>query len=345
MNDILAMIIFTLYPFYTKSNNKKYNNELFEQWINNPTNYINDIYCFFNDETEFESDIYYLFYNIMKLGVNKFYEDIDTKKNPEETKTYLIKRCEKVSEQRLKIYSSRLYYHFVNIGLDCGIILQRWIKCLFTREFHPQDCSIIWDAILANEVENPSKELEYIDYFSLAMMDFISDELVRKDQNECFKRLFQYPPLESMTTLINLAEKIKERVLQLENQQKLREKERLQKKEENKKNNQTKNSMANFFFGAQSPAPMQVTQMPIPMFANNANMFLTPQYNQNVTNQMFQKTNLVIGNKDQSYQVTDNENKNLLKEIKDLVYKYKDVYAKQDKMKMDFLIDKLEKNI
>ena len=345
MNDILAMIIFTLYPFYTKSNNKKYNNELFEQWINNPTNYINDIYCFFNDETEFESDIYYLFYNIMKLGVNKFYEDIDTKKNPEETKTYLIKRCEKVSEQRLKIYSSRLYYHFVNIGLDCGIILQRWIKCLFTREFHPQDCSIIWDAILASEVEFPSNELIYIDYFSLAMMDFISDELLRKDQNECFKRLFQYPPLESMTTLINLAEKIKERVLQLENQQKLREKERLQKKEENKKNNQTKNSMANFFFGAQSPAPMQVTQMPIPMFANNANMFLTPQYNQNVPNQMFQKTNLVIGNKDQSYQVTDNENKNLLKEIKDLVYKYKDVYAKQDKMKMDFLIDKLEKNI
>ena len=176
-------------------------------------------------------------------------------------------------------------------------------------------------------------------------MDFISDELVRKDQNECFKRLFQYPPLESMTTLINLAEKIKDRVIQLENQQKLREKERLQKKEENKKLNQTKNSMTNFFFGAQSPTPMQVTQMPIPMFVNNSNMFLTPQYNQNIPNQMFQKTNLVIGNKDQSYQVTDNENKNLLKEIKDLVYKYKDVYAKQDKMKMDFLIDKLEKNI
>ena len=77
---------------------------------------------------------------------------------------------------------------------NSGIILQRWIKCLFTREFHPQDCSVIWDAILANEIMEPSGELIYVDYFDIAMMDFISDELLRKDQSECFKRLFQYPP-------------------------------------------------------------------------------------------------------------------------------------------------------
>ena len=361
MNDILAMIIFILYPFYTKSPNKKYTNELLEQWINNPTNYTNDIYTFFNDETEFESDIYYLFLNLMKLGVNKFYEDLDEKK-PEEKKTYLIKRCENVTEKKLKLYNNRLYYHFLNIGLDSGIILQRWIKCLFTREFHPQDCSIIWDAILASEVEFPSNELIYIDYFSLAMMDFISDELLRKDQNECFKRLFQYPPLESMTTLITLAEKIKPKIIDLENKEKIKEIQRIKQTEQHKKdlndlaeqnkklkenlnNKQTKNSMANFFFGTQSQSPMPTQQVPVPMFANNNNMFLTPQNNQNVSNQMFQKTNLNVGNKNQGYVVSDSENMKMLKEIKELVYKYKDIYSKQDKMKIDFLVDKLEKNV
>ena len=89
---------------------------------------------------------------------------------------------------------------------------------------------------------------------------------------------------------------------------------------------------------------MPTQQMPVPMFANN-NMFLTPQNNQNVSNQMFQKANLNVGNKDQGYKVSDSENMKMLKEIKDLVYKYKDIYSKQDKMKIDFLVDKLEKNV
>ena len=147
--------------------------------------------------------------NLMKAGVNKFYEDVDDKKKTGQVTTYLVKRCHNIAEKKIKLQNSRLYYHFSNIGLDSGIILQRWIKCLFTREFHPQDCSIIWDAILANEVIEPSGELLYIDYFSVAMMDFISDELLNKDQSECFKRLFSYPPLESMETLLSLTETIK----------------------------------------------------------------------------------------------------------------------------------------
>ncbi len=47
------------------------------------------------------------------------------------------------------------------------------------------------------------------------MMDFISDEILRKDLSECFKRIFQYPPLESMTTLIFLTTKIKPKIMEL----------------------------------------------------------------------------------------------------------------------------------
>ena len=205
MSDILAILIFTLYPYYTKSENKEYNNELLEKWINEPSNYIKDIYNFFHDEEEFQSDLYYLMNNLMNLGVNKFYEE---NKDKEKKDNYLIQRCDNIFE-KIKKQNYQLYYHFINNKLDLGIILQRWIKCLFTREFHPKDCILILDIILSNEVNNPSGELIYIDYFCIAMIDFISDELLKKDQNECFKRLFTYPPLESVDTLITLAEKIR----------------------------------------------------------------------------------------------------------------------------------------
>ena len=205
MSDILAMLIFTLYPYYTKSENKEYNNELFEKWVSEPSNHIKDIYNFFHDEDEFQSDLYYLMNNLMKLGVNKFYED---NKDKDKNENYLIKRCDNIFE-KIKKQNYQLYYHFINNKLDLGVILQRWIKCLFTREFHPKDIILILDTILSNEVNNPSGELIYIDYFCIAMVDFISEELLKKDQNECFKRLFTYPPLESIDTLITLADKIK----------------------------------------------------------------------------------------------------------------------------------------
>ena len=210
MCDILAMLIFTLYPYYIKSDNKNYNEETFEKWVNDPINNIKDIYSFFNDEDEFQSDLYYLLNNIMKLGVNKFYEEIKDKNKDKETfaKSYLIKRCDDIFD-RIKTQNNKLYFHFINNKLDCNLILIRWIKCLFTREFHPKDCIVLWDIILANEAKNPSGELLYIDNFCIAMIDFISEELLKSDQNECFTRLFNYPPLETIDTLLSLAEKIK----------------------------------------------------------------------------------------------------------------------------------------
>ena len=388
MNDILAMLIYSLYPYYTKSNIKKYNSELFDKWVKDPMNNINDIYCFFHDETQFPSDIYYLFESIMKLGVNKFYEDIDEKKNPSETKNYLVKRCQFISEKKLKLQNNRLYYHFVNIGIDPGIVLQRWIKCLFTREFHPQDCSVIWDAILANEIVDPSGELLYVDYFSIAMMDFISDELLRKDQSECFKRLFQYPPLESMTTLISLTSKIKPKIIELEKSEIQKEIEWKEKAERNKqqlneiaeKNQKLRkeledniainkqnsgNNMNAFMF----PNQINLGQNPNPMFINNQQMFLSPQFNQ-LANQQFPQMNMMFNNnagntnsmekipenKDKkekstldiiknSYSINDEEKVKMYNEIKSIINKYKTYFSNDDRMKTDYLFEKLDKNL
>ena len=391
MTDILAMLLYSLYPYYTKSSISNYNSELFEKWAKEPLNNVKDIYCFFNDENELQSDLYYLLVNIMKLGVNKFYEDIDLKKNPNENKTYLIKRCESICDRKMKLQNSRLYYHFTNIGLDCGIILQRWIKCLFTREFHPQDCSVVWDAILANEVMEPSGELIYVDYFSIAMMDFISDELLRKDQSECFKRLFHYPPLESMTTLITLTKKIKPEVINLEKGEIKKEIERKEKAERtkqqlneiaeqnqklrkeleqnlamNKQNQNMGNNMNNFMFVNQ----MHLSPTPNPMFINNnmgQNMFLSPQFNQMANQQVFPKMDLNLNinnsnkniNKDKNsdkkgkspldiikttYTVNNDEKTKMINEMKYIMNKYKLNFSNEDRIKVDYLFEKLEKN-
>ena len=320
MNDILAMLIFSLYPYYRKSNINEYNEELFDKWVENPMSNIDDIYNYFHDEKYFQSDLFFLMVNLMNFGVNKFYEDIDEKKNPGESKNNLVKRCENISEKKLKLQNSRLYYHFVNIGIEPGVILQRWIKCLFTREFHPQDCGVIWDAILANEIMEPSGDLSYVDYFSIAMFDFISDELLRKDQSECFKRLFQYPPLESMTTLISLTSRIKPKIIELEKLEIQREKEWKEKTIRNKqqlnkiaeqnkklkkeleenieknKQNATNNinNMNNFLFANQ----FNLIQNPIIFTNNNNTKYHSPQINdmQNQKQQIFPQMNIMFNN-------------------------------------------------
>jgi TBC1 domain family protein 5 len=401
MNDILAMLIYSLYPYYVKSDIKNYTPELFDRWVNEPIDNLKDIYNFFHDEKEFQSDLYYLMVNLMKLGVNKFYEDVDLKKNPGETKNYLVKRCEFISEKKLKLQNSRLYHHFVNIGIDSGIILQRWIKCLFTREFHPQDCSVIWDAILANELMEPSGELLYIDYFSIAMMDFISDELLRKDQSECFKRLFQYPPLESMTTLITLTAKIKPKIMELEKGEILKEIEWKEKAERNKQqlneiaevnqkmrkeleeniamNKQNNTANINPFMFANQ---MNIGQNQNPMFINNPNIFLSPQFNQLPNQQVFPQMNIMFNNNVNStdaklnnsmniinvtnvnnaidnkekkekttmdiiktnYVVNDEEKTKMILEIKTIMNKYKLSFSNEDRMKVDYLFERLGKN-
>ena len=205
MSNILAMLIYILYPYYTKNENKNYNNEIFDKWVGDPINNIKDIYYFFHDEDELQSDLYYLMDNLMKLGVNKFYEE---NKDKEKNENYLIKRCDNIFD-KIKLKNNKIYNHFIHNSIDYKKIFQKWIKYIFTKDINLKDCNIIWNIILANEIKNPSGELNYINNFCIALIDIISDELLKKEQNECFEALFNYPPLENITNLISLAEKNK----------------------------------------------------------------------------------------------------------------------------------------
>ena len=382
MSDILAMIILILYPYYTKSENKNYNNEEFDKWAADPNNYAKDIYNYFHDEDEFQSDLYYLMTNLMKLGVNKFYEENIEEKKEE---NYLVKRCDNIIE-KIKVQNNKLFNHFINNKIEIEDILQRWIKSLLTREFYPKDCSIIWYIILSNEIINPSEYLIYIDYFCIAMIDYISDELLEKDQNECFNRLSNYPYLENINEILSLAEKIKSNYTikiqsnNVENNNK--------NNSENTKNKSGSGSMANFLFSAKSNNNINNTsnksnKKPNLMFGgdyNNSkkNENLNQKKTQEINKQqilhkkiplfgdekvpMFGKQKVpmfgnINNNKNsngfptstfintKSYTVSNEENIKMLNELKSLIESYTKEFTSEDKMKIGFLIDKLSKEL
>ena len=208
MNDILAVLIYALYPFYfTNSNyNKKYSNETIENLCNDYENNINEIYEFIHDENEFESDLFFLFSNIMKFII-QFYQDLQ----PNETKTKLIKKCNEIIHEKLKIKDSKLYDHFVKIELDIEIVMQRWLKCLLSREFKLEHIKILWDAILADNFSE--NDFNLVDYICLAMIVYIRKDLIKKDQNESFQTLFKYPEIDDPLKLINLAIKYRNYIL------------------------------------------------------------------------------------------------------------------------------------
>ena len=353
---ILDMLIICLYPFYIKSDNKNYNEELFEEWANEPKNNIKDIYNFFHDEDEFESDLYYLMDNIMKLGVNKFNETNDDK-----NKNYLSIRTQKIID-KLKIHNNKLYNHFKNIDFDITTILQRWLKNIFTEEFIPKDCNTIWDLILSNETKKSSGELIYIDYFCISMLDSISEELLKKDKNECEQRLLSYPFLENINILISLANKIKSKENNITNN-------------DNKKRNSSTatgpGSMANFLYSVNKKnSQTKTVKTPNLMFGGEysnkkGNTTLTPNFNQANNNKqvfpkkipMFEniKNNNKSNNKSNSnrpsfeltkgYTVSNSENLKMLHELKGLIDIYINEFSHDDKMKISFLIDNLSKEL
>ena len=93
MNEILAIFIHCFFPFYCTVSKKVKNKNEFDLWCKDPDKYLNEIYEYLHDEDEFQSDLYFLMRNAMKLGLNKFYDDSISPDSPkDDQKTYLLIR-------------------------------------------------------------------------------------------------------------------------------------------------------------------------------------------------------------------------------------------------------------
>ena len=212
MNEICAIIIISLYPYYNIK--EKYNfidekklNELLE----NPEKNYKELYKYNYNNITFEFDIYELFFLLMKNGVKTLYETIESKdqdkyinpdaykkyelfqfkvdnENEAETKTNkLIQRCDDIIKKKLKYIDGELYNHFVVIDLNCSIFLQKWLKCLFTREFKIDEVILLWDCIIIF-----GNNLEFIDFITISILISMRKDLLKQNQDDCFQTIFNF---------------------------------------------------------------------------------------------------------------------------------------------------------
>ena len=338
MNEILSMFIYALFPYYTKSPNNKYTSDLIDKWVQNPVDNAKDIYCFFHDENEFESDIYTIFDNLMvKFGLSKFFED-----DPKDTKSsaYFIKRIKNIITQKLSGQDRAIYSHFQNQNLDYCMVFQRWFKCLFKREFPEPDTCLIWDYIFAHEAEKNSGMFLYIDYIVLAMIMNVKYQLLSRDSNGMFQVILNYPKISPITNLLNMADKIAEDLTIISNEE--IKKTETEKKEEIKKESENKTE-------ENKTQPMSTGTIPNPLGQINP-LLLNPNLNPMMLNQNMMLAMMMQQAANQGLQNNqnikgDSASLSALNELKELVNKYKNVMSTEDKNRMDFLIDSLSKKL
>jgi len=338
MNEILSMFIYALFPYYTKSPNSKYTSDLIDKWVQNPVDNAKDIYCFFHDENEFESDIYTIFDNLMvKFGLSKFFED-----DPKDTKSsaYFIKRIKNIITQKLSGQDRAIYSHFQNQNLDYCMVFQRWFKCLFKREFPEPDTCLIWDYIFAHEAEKNSGMFLYIDYIVLAMIMNVKYQLLSRDSNGMFQVILNYPKISPITNLLNMADKIAEDLTIISNEE--IKKTETEKKEEIKKESENKTE-------ENKTQPMTPGTIPNPLGQINP-LLLNPNLNPMMLNQNMMLAMMMQQAANQGLQNNqnikgDSASLSALNELKELVNKYKNVMSTEDKNRMDFLIDSLSKKL
>ena len=234
MNELLAIIFIVFYPFYFTCNRKPKNTkENIVDFLKDINLYKDDLYIFFHDEDEIQSDLFYTFEALMKKGMtNLFDPHILQKDEPgyklyeifpqmwkddsnENNPTYVYRRSSLLIKEKLKSLDNELYTHFKKIDLNCESFLQRYLRCIFCREFNLDDVYIIWDLILYDNYmnrKNQKYDFIYMEYICIAMIFKIRDTLKDADQNECFSILFKYPETKDIMDIIKLAKKVEQAI-------------------------------------------------------------------------------------------------------------------------------------
>ena len=229
MNELVAMIYICLYPYYF-SNKEKMDKEKIYEYLNDIDKYYKEIYLFFHDEDQIQSDLYYLFESLESKGVSDIYERFDIKptepnyhlyelfpdiiidRSDEDRTNHLNLRAYTIFKEKLKLIDNRLFSHLKKVNVKCNYYMHRWIKCIFAREFDLDDVLTLWDKIFFYQFYSGKKykySLVYIDFICTAMLVKIRYELLRKrDDGDIYTIIFHYPKDDDISNILLLSEKI-----------------------------------------------------------------------------------------------------------------------------------------
>ncbi|KRY78884.1 TBC1 domain family member 5 [Trichinella pseudospiralis] len=158
----------------------------------------------FNSEY-LEHDVFGLFIALMQIVQPFYFQDEDgrckTRKQLSDiaSKCPLMVKLQGVTDS-LRHVDFPLYNHLQCLDIPVEVYGIRWFRLLFGREFFIEDLFVIWDMIF---VDGPPYSI--IECFSVAMLCYISDILLRSDYMGCLKILMKYPSVEDIFQLISIA--------------------------------------------------------------------------------------------------------------------------------------------
>lgn len=163
-----------------------------------------------NNPKFLEHDLYELFSRLMNLGVKQMFLPVLTKKpklvgnlltfdkkiiendliNSDKThdssSSFILKKCHRVHHRLLQALDKQLYNFIESQKIEPQIYLQRWLRCMLTREFNLANTLILWDCIFSNVfIEHDNKiesftgkldfnrELVALEFLCVAMIVFV----------------------------------------------------------------------------------------------------------------------------------------------------------------------------
>ena len=123
---------------------------------------------------------------------------------------------------RLQKVDPALRTHLDKVGIEPQLFLLRWLRVLFSREFHLDDAMLIWDAAIGTNDPSDGDDISFsldgdIDYDNPGVMDLIEstavamlvfvrvDVLSSGDFGSCLRRLQKFPPVEDVLALVERA--------------------------------------------------------------------------------------------------------------------------------------------
>jgi TBC1 domain family protein 5 len=140
MNELLAVLLFGIYPYYFQNPYRCNGDTIINYIKTDKEKYYKEIYYFFHDTDEIQGDLYFLFDGIMNKGIKELFETGNKKRDMKKFELFqqqwteeeelekdqmpLQKRCYLIIKEKLKIIDEELYNHFIKIDLNCTIFLQ-----------------------------------------------------------------------------------------------------------------------------------------------------------------------------------------------------------------------------
>ncbi|OMJ83986.1 hypothetical protein SteCoe_14972 [Stentor coeruleus] len=226
MNELLGVLIFVAYAEQAPENMSiSYKNQEYINILNNPES--------------LEADVYWCFVRLMDLGIAELFNPVvmhrQGKKKPDlftwdaekshndlvnqdkstaEGVSSVLKKCHKIHHRILQTVDNELYLYLEKQKIEPQMYLQRYVRCILSREFNLADTLIIWDAIFAHLSPNSDfkaesnvnlcKELSLLDYICVAMIVFVRVFILQSDNSGILRRLLKFPPVEDVHILIDM---------------------------------------------------------------------------------------------------------------------------------------------